>query len=146
MKFWDSSAVIPLCVGERSSAMVRHVAQLDEAMAVWWATVVECQSAVARLRREGGISAADEDQVRGTLAELQEAWTEMEPSDEIRSLAGQLLRRHPLRAADSLQLAAALLWAGRSPGGTDFVCLDARLREAARGEGFSVVPALAPPV
>jgi predicted nucleic acid-binding protein len=140
VKFWDSSALLPLCISEPRSATIRHIAQQDEAMAVWWATVLECQSAVARLRREGSLSAGDEDQVREDLVELQQAWTEMEPSDEIRSLAGQLLLRHPLRAADSLQLAAALLWAGRSPGGMEFVCLDARLREAARGEGFKVAP------
>ena len=140
MRFWDSSALLPLCVFEPRSTTIRRLAQEDEAMAVWWATLVECQSAVARLRREGSLGEDGENQVRETLAELQQAWTEMEPSDDIRTLAGQLLLRHPLRAADSLQLAAALLWSGRSPGGMEFVCLDARLRDAARGEGFTVVP------
>lgn len=140
MKFWDSSALLPLLVCEPHSETMRQFARQDEAMAVWWATAVECQSAVARLRREGSVSPGDEDQVRKALVELQQVWTEMEPSGDIRSLAGELLLRHPLRAADSLQLAAALLWAGRSPRGMDFVCLDARLREAARGEGFAVLP------
>ena len=140
MRFWDSSALLPLCVFEPRSATIRRLAQKDEAMAVWWATLVECQSAVARLRREGSLGEDGENQVRENLADLQLAWTEMEPSHDIRTLAGQLLLRHPLRAADSLQLAAALLWSGRSPGGMEFVCLDARLRDAARGEGFTVVP------
>lgn len=140
MKFWDSSALLPLLVCEPKSETMRRLAREDELMAVWWATAVECQSAVARLRREGSLSPSGEDQVRKVLAELQQVWAEMEPSGDIRNLAGELLLRHPLRAADSLQLAAALLWAGRSPRGMEFVCLDTRLREAARGEGFAVVP------
>ncbi|MBA2251932.1 MAG: hypothetical protein H0W13_04380, partial [Nitrospirales bacterium] len=47
---------------------------------------------------------------------------------------------HPLRAADSLQLAAALVWANRQAVGHHFVCLDQRLREAAHREGFVLLP------
>ena len=140
MRFWDSSALIPLCVSEPRSGAIRGLAREDESMAVWWATVLECQSAVARLRRDGSLSADDEDRVRRTLVELQRVWTEMEPSTEVRQLAGELPLRHPLCAAAALQLAAALAWAGRSPHGMVFVSLDSRLREAARGEGFEVAP------
>jgi hypothetical protein len=44
------------------------------------------------------------------------------------------------RAADTLQLAASLVWCRERPVGRSFVCLDARLREAAVREGFSVLP------
>jgi hypothetical protein len=47
---------------------------------------------------------------------------------------------HPLRAADALQLGAALVWCEEQSHGEVFVCLDARLREAARREGFSLAP------
>ena len=47
---------------------------------------------------------------------------------------------HPLRTADALQLAAALIWAQESPQGLEFVCLDQNLREAAPREGFSILP------
>lgn len=59
---------------------------------------------------------------------------------EVRNQAIRLLGLHPLRAADALQLAAALVWADRRPRGHPFVCLDAGLREAAHAEGFSVLP------
>jgi prevent-host-death family protein len=59
---------------------------------------------------------------------------------EVRTLASRLLLNHPLRAADALQLAAALVWAGKAPTGQRFVCLEQRLRDAARKEGFVVVP------
>jgi hypothetical protein len=48
--------------------------------------------------------------------------------------------RGHLRAADSLQLAAALLWTRGRPAGHDLVCLDERLREVAVSEGFAVLP------
>jgi predicted nucleic acid-binding protein len=140
MKFWDSSAIIPLCIDEPQTRGVREIAVDDGSMAVWWGTPVECYSAFARLRREGGVSTDEEDALRELLAILAQAWTEIEPSEEIRTITGRLLLNHPLRAADSLQLAAALVWAGRLPKGHHFVCLDQRLREAARKEGFFVVP------
>jgi hypothetical protein len=51
-----------------------------------------------------------------------------------------VLAAHPLRAADALQLAAALVWTGEAAAGEAFVCLDERLRDAARREGFEVLP------
>jgi hypothetical protein len=44
-----------------------------------------------------------------------------------------------LRAADSLQLAAALVAAEHQPHALEFVSLDERLNEAASREGFPVV-------
>ena len=140
MNFWDASAVIPLCVDEPHSQAVRGIAAEDGSLAVWWGSVVECLSAFARLRREGVLSTGDEDDLRELLGMLSSSWTEIEPSDEIRAIAGRLLLAHPLRAADSLQLAAALVWAGKTPAGHQFVCFDQRLRDAARKEGFKVMP------
>lgn len=141
MKFWDSSALIPLCLSEPRSAAVEELARADEAMAVWWASPVECCSAFARLRREGILTTGEEDAVRGCLSELAGVWTEIQPSEAVRERAAQLLLRHALRAADALQLAAAVQWAGPTPQpGPEFVCLDGRLRQAARGEGFTILP------
>jgi uncharacterized protein len=140
MKFWDSSAIIPLCVDEPKSGLVKEIAVDDGSMEVWWRTTVEFHSAFARLRREGGVSTAEEDTLRELISLLSDGWMEIEPSDDIRTITGRLLLNHPLRAAYSLQLAAALVWAGISPKSHHFVCLDQRLREAARNEGFSVIP------
>jgi hypothetical protein len=78
--------------------------------------------------------------LRGILEKMQEYWTEIEPTDEVRSHARRLLLRHPLRAADSMQLAAALVWADGNPEQNGFICLDQRLRDAARCEGFMLFP------
>jgi len=63
------------------------------------------------------------------------------PTPRLRRTAGRALAAHPLRAADALQLAAALTWSAEQPGGEGFVCLDDRLRDAAQREGFAVLPA-----
>ena len=140
MKFWDASAIVPLCLREPTSPSVRRIAEQDGALVVWWGTPVECCSAFARLRRDGLLSRAGEDQARRLLGRLADGWTEVEPSREVRENAGRVLLLHPLRAADSLQLAAALLWTRGRPAGRDLVCLDERLREAATREGFTVLP------
>jgi hypothetical protein len=86
------------------------------------------------------LSRAGEDQARRLLGQLAEEWTEVEPSREVREHAGRVLLLHPLRAADAVQLASALLWTRGRPAGHDLVCLDDRLREAATREGFTVLP------
>ena len=140
MKFWDASAIIPLCLQEPRTALLKRIAEEDGAIIAWWATPVEVYSALARRRREGILSKADEDQARRILAKLAESWTEIVLSMKVRENAGRALLLHPLRAADSLQLAAALVWAGGHAVGHQFVCLDKRLREAAQQEGFLVLP------
>lgn len=141
MKFWDASAIIPLCIDEPQTKILQDIAKKDNAIVVWWGSLVECYSAFARLRRDGALKFEEEEQLRGILASLSDTWTEIEPSEDIRDITGRLLLNHPVRAADSLQLAAAIVWADKKPRGHHFVCLDFRLREAARKEGFSVLPA-----
>jgi len=38
MKFWDSSAVIPLCLKEQMSERLKSVMKADEEIIVWWAS------------------------------------------------------------------------------------------------------------
>jgi len=144
MRFWDASALLPLCLNEPRTALLRKATEEDPAIVAWWGTPVECCSAFARLRRDGILTRAGEDQARQVLARLAAAWTEIQPGRDVREGAARALLLHPLRAGDSLQLAAALLWArGRGTPG-HFVCLDHRLRDAAHREGFFVTPENAP--
>ncbi len=140
MRFWDSSALVPLCFRESVSDAVRRIAKTDEDMVVWWASRVECISAMARRQREGVLSAEADHEARAILSALSGQWSEVQPSEVVRDRAERLLSVHPLRAADGLQLAAALVWAEESPKGLEFVCLDQNLREAALREGFTVLP------
>ena len=49
MKFWDSSAVIPLLVPETMSESIHTLFDDDPTIVAWWATEIECTSAIARL-------------------------------------------------------------------------------------------------
>ena len=142
MKFWDSSAIIPLCVKERASEVVKYLIKGDEDVVVWWTTRNECISALCRRWREGALSSSDEALARAVLSVLVAAWSEVQPTDGVRVRAERLLSIHPLKAADAFQLAAALVWAHEMPRGLDLVCLDQNLREAAVKEGFSILPHL----
>lgn len=138
MKFWDSSAIVPLCLKQPTSTRVEAVYGEDEQLVVWWGTPVECGSAFARLRREGILDLAAEEAALGTLDRLTRAWFEVQPTPVLRHHALRLLRVHPLRAADALQLAAALTWV-EGPDMGELVTFDEALAAAARLEGISVV-------
>ena len=142
MKFWDASAIVPLLMAETTTKALQTLAARDPVMLVWGASEVECASAIARLERDGSLDASAAHAVFDRLRRLAHAWHEIDPSDPIRETAVRLLRVHPLRAADALQLAAAFLAAERRPSSLEVVTLDDRLAAAARIEGF-VVAAIA---
>ena len=108
-------------------------------MIVWWGTVVECSSALFRLEREKELSTQEMQQALRWLEKHREHWDEVIPTDGVRNLAERLLKAQPLRAADALQLAAALVWCASQSKGRNFICADARLIEAAEKEGFNVI-------
>ena len=139
MRFWDSSALVALLVNEADTP--RRGAQLsqDPTVAVWWAALVECQSAIMRRSREGVLDSEEANLARLRLAELVGAWHEVVATPSLRSLAIRLLRTHPLRCADALQLAAALTLAGAWSERLEFVCGDTRLNAAADIEGLTVL-------
>ncbi len=141
MRFWDTSAIIPLCIEEQETRAIQDIAKKDGMFVVWWGSIVECYSAFGRLRRDGFLKPQEETQALAVLSQLAGVWTEIEPSDDIRDITRRLFQNYPLRAADSLQLAAAVVWAEKTPRGHEFVCLDSRLRDAAQREGFIVLPA-----
>jgi len=139
MRFWDSSAILPLLVREDNSAATRTVLDEDFEMVFWWATSVECRSALARLEREGVLNLAGMKDATGNLSGIISNGVCVEASEPVRKEAMRLLRRYPLRAADSLQLAAALIFVDRDAEEFGFVCNDHRLSEAAAKEGFDVL-------
>jgi predicted nucleic acid-binding protein len=139
MRFWDASAIVPMLITEAGTKPIQELAAADPALLVWWATEVECGSAIARLEREGALEPQAAVQSFDRLRRLAQAWHEIDPSDNIREAAIRFLRVHPLRAADALQLAAAFVAAERRPSSLELITLDDRLATAARKEGFSVI-------
>lgn len=138
MRFWDSSALVPLLVDEEETESHTELYPRDEVV-VWWGTDVECASAVARLERLGSLEPEDANESLRRLQAIATTWHLVEPSDLVKETARRLLRTHNLRAADSLQLAAALAVAEHRPATLEIVCLDRRLRLAAEREGFPVL-------
>lgn len=136
MRYWDSSAILPLLVQESTTSAMDALVREDPAMITWWGTSVECVSALARLEREGSLSVA---QMRAALTRLEQMrteWIEVPPLDDVRLHAARLLRSHALRAADALQVAAAVVAADNRPSDLVFITLDRRQGEAADREGF----------
>jgi predicted nucleic acid-binding protein len=139
MKFWDASAIVPLLAAEAGSAARDALLAKDPVMVVWWATHVECRSAL--VRKQDKAKGGEEDFHRATarLDRLARCWTEVGPLEIVRSAAERCLRLHRLRTADAFQLAAALVACRFEPGHLPFVCSDSRLAEAASREGFPVI-------
>ena len=135
MRFWDTSAIVPLLVVEAATPMASRVLRDDPELVVWWGTGTECVSAIAREERSGLLA----DEAIDRLEVLSEAWLEVAASNAVRRTAARLLRVHSLRAADSLQLAAAIVASEGDPRTLPFVTLDTRLAEAASREGFPVI-------
>jgi uncharacterized protein len=123
-----------LLVYDRDHAWLRA----DPDIAVWTLTGVEITSALWRLVREGALGEADARVAEQRAAEFVTASRVVVDVDTVKSWAQRLLRVHTLRAADALQLAAALVWAGGRPEGRHLCTLDDRLASAARREGFLV--------
>ena len=139
MNYWDSSAILPLLVSEAGTAALRGLYDTEPEIVAWWGTAVECVSALTRLEREGALDNASVTSAIRQLDVLAEQWHEVQPVDAVRLTARRLLRAHNLRAADSLQLAAALVACEGKSSAIPFVCLDRRLSLAAEREGFRVL-------
>jgi predicted nucleic acid-binding protein len=137
--FWDACALVPLCCQQSQTTAARQARRLFPVLVVWWATSIECSSALRRLERAQDLTPQETQQAFHELERLRLRWTEIAPLNEVRDTAERLLGIHGLRAADSLQLAAALVWCNGHPKGRAFISGDDKLLDAAEKEGFNVV-------
>ena len=136
--FWDTTALVPLCVGQKTTTRAIALYKTYE-VAVWWATQVEIASALARLVRTRELASSESTKARNLAQRLVNSWFVVQPSDALRTKAIELVERYDLRAADSFQLAAALVWSEDAPRGRVFLTVDPRLREAAQLSGFDAI-------
>jgi len=139
VRFWDSSAIVPLMVVEAGSARVRNWFDSDSEIIVWTLTRLELLSAIARRRREESRSAAMLTVARRNILRAWDGWSEITAVELVRRHAERLVESYPLRAADALQLGAALIAAEGDPTNLELVTLDRNLADAAEREGFAVL-------
>ena len=139
MKFWDTSAIVPLLSDEEMTDAMQALLAADPNIVVWAFTSIEISSALWRKHR-----ATRDDVSRAAaqrrLAILVAKWTYVDDFDAVLRRAHQTVSRHALKAADALQLAAALEAARNDLQSLPFVTLDRDLGTAARAEGFTVFP------
>ena len=140
MRFWDTSALVPLVVQQTRSTEAEAWVAADAGVVAWTLTQTEMLSAIRRLAREGGLTArAANDAERATLDVMARSFV-ITDIEFVKARAARVLRLHPLRAADALQLAAALAWANDRPNGHALHTFDTKLGQAAEREGFRVIP------
>lgn len=136
MRYWDASGIVPLLVEQSQSREMEKLIEQDPDIVTWWGTSIECFSALMRLVREGRLNSSGAQAAERRLRELRKGWNEVLPTEACRRAAERMLRVHPLRAVDAQQLAAALIASDNEPSMLEVVCLDQRLTEALRKEGF----------
>jgi uncharacterized protein len=137
--FWDTSGIVPLCCFQNQTSQASQTARIYATQVTWWATAVEVVSSFNRLHRENNLTHESKQQALARLSYLRERWSEIQPTEEVRNTAERLLNVHKLRAADALQLSAALVWCKHHPRGRHFIGADGDLATAAESEGFTVI-------
>ncbi len=139
MRFWDSSALVPLFVNERGTTRAEGWLREDPVVIVWASTRVELLSAFARRRREEPGAARRLSAARREMIVAWADWSEITTIEVVRRHAERLVESHPLRAADAFQLGAALVAADGDPTALAFVTFDDAQADAAEREGFHVL-------
>ncbi|NQU66044.1 MAG: type II toxin-antitoxin system VapC family toxin [SAR324 cluster bacterium] len=140
MRFWDSSAIVPLLVEEPQTGYCLEILKNDEAMLIWCLSRVEIISALCRKKRDATLSHTQFRQAKLLLTEIVDRAHEVTSFERVRARAVRLLENHPLRAADACQLAAALVATQEIPERLEIICFDERLTLAAEKEGFLTNP------
>jgi len=139
VRFWDTSALVPLLLAERETARAERWLREDAGVVVWTMTRVELLSVLARRGRQEPGAARRLQAARRELLATWERWSEVTAVEVVRRHAERLVESHPLTGADALQIGAALTAAEDDPAGLDFVTLDRQQALAAEREGFRVL-------
>jgi predicted nucleic acid-binding protein len=139
MRFWDTSALIPLMLEEAESDRMRLLLAEDRAIAIASITPLEISSVLWRRRHAGQLHIDEHHEADAMFAELSARWSEVMPTTLILRKALDVVTRHPLRTLDAIQLGAAIVLSDE-PACMTMVTLDRNLANAARAEGFEVLP------
>lgn len=137
--FWDTSAIVPLCVFQEASLAAQREHRKYSAKILWWGSPVEVRSSFARLKRNGEIDDVGFQTASKKWLAISQRSRELPPSPRVLAIASDLPDKYGVRALDAFQLAAALVWCKEKPRNRPFICADLRLSDAASDAGFDVV-------
>lgn len=135
--YLDTSALVKLYIAEPGSERMREAASHGEPVAASVLAYAEIHATFARRRREGLLQAAELEEIRLSFAEDWEKLTQISVGAAVLQRVPRLCQSHPLRGADAVHLASALLLHEEGLEVT-FACSDRQLREAAAAEGLAV--------
>jgi len=140
--FLDSTAFVKLFVREAGTDRIIRLMEAteDNRKLISAGTPLEVYAALKRRERAGAISPEDGESARGILRMEAARMVQQPLNPAVLEAARQLLDRHELRSAESLQLGAAVVAREMFQGmEIVFVSSDSRLLEAAKNERFSVI-------
>jgi predicted nucleic acid-binding protein len=135
--FWDSTALVLLCIPQAQTSAATALYDRYGVVA-WWATQVEMMSELTQLEKMGQISRDQFLNGKRMAQDIARGWISAGSSASVAAEACSLLELYPLRASNALQLSVALEACEHKPQGYVFVTADQRLAEAARRSGFAV--------
>ena len=137
MRFWDSSALVPLIADEAKTEILNQHMATDRLLLVSFITPIEVEGAVWRKVRHMRDEVARQ-RCQQRLASLRNDWNVVEEFLPALTEAHRMIARYGLRGADAIQLGCAIV--ANPPRGIPFVTLDEELAAAARAEGFPILP------
>ena len=140
MRFWDSSAIIPLLVLEDKTEYCISAFQTDKEIMVWTMSKVEVFSALCRSFRENTLTEGTFELAKKRMTDLFDIAFEIVSISKVKERALRLLQVHTLKAADALQLASVLVATQEVTSKLPIMCFDEKLKQAAKLEGFAINP------
>jgi len=140
VRYYDTSALVKQYLHEAGSNRVLELLKSGEKVYTASLTYAETHAAFSRRSREGRLKRQTTRRLALRFDRDWESYDIVVLSENVLQLARQMLYRHPLRSADAIHLASALLLARTSPTARwSFVCADDRLCDAANAEGFEPI-------
>lgn len=137
--FWDTSAIVPLCVLQDTTSAARQIRRKFSKSAIWWGATVEFYSSLSRMVSAGVLNKSANKTAENKWTDFQTPARIIQPTDVMLEIAVDLPEKFGLRSLDAFQLAAALVWCREKPLNRPFVSADLRLAEAASNAGFDAI-------
>ena len=131
--YLDTSSVVKLYVTEAGSDVVRQLVGDATVVVTSVVAYAETRAALARLRREGVLTASKWTAAKREFDEEWPTYLTLEATDSLCRVAGELAEKYHLRGFDSIHLASfAEVFRRAATDDTRFSSFDDRLNQAAK--------------